>query len=220
MFVDDLRVQPGEPAVVRILCRATVAHVDQLAFVLKHGDQAAHFAGAHRRAAHAAVTDFYRYDLRTWGEAVEFRFIRVIGRDDPGHVRAVRADIGDDRECVAVVVDVEREVHHRLFAEGRPLPFGTEIGHQFFVAKIAVLVGVHSGAPCLAVVENDAVINRAGIAVAAIERGEQVDLCLQLGAFLFRVALGGGMFFVELSELGLQVRRPIALPLVPLLFAL
>ena len=132
----------------------------------------------------------------------------------------MRADIGDDRECVAVVVDVEREVHHRLFAEGRPLPFGTEIGHQFFVAKIAVLVGVHCGAPCLAVVENDAVINRAGITVAAIERGEQVDLRLQFGAFLFRFALGGGMFFVELSELGLQGRRPIALPLVPLLFAL
>ena len=78
--------------------------------------------------------------------------------------------------------------------------------------------GVDPGAPRLAVVENDAVINRTGIAVAAVERGEQVDLRLQLCAFLFRVTLGGGMFFVKRSELGLQVRRSIALLLVPLFF--
>ena len=220
VLVDNLRVKRGEPSVVGILRWATVAHVDQLAVVLQHGDQPAHLAGAHRRAAHAAVADFDRHNLRPWGESVKFRLARVIRRDDAGHVRPMRADIGDDRERVAVVVNVQREVHHGPLAERRPLALGAETGHQLLVGEVAVLVGVHHGAPRLAVVKDNTVVNRAGIVVILLQRLEQVDARLQFAALLFLVAFRGGVGLVEIDKLGLQAGHALALLFVPLFFTL
>ena len=97
MSIYNLRVLLINTTYIRAWCGAAVAHVNEVALVLKDGNQAAHGAGAGGTGTEAGVADFHGDNLRAGRDAVEFRLIGEMRRHNAGHVSAVRTTVDYQR---------------------------------------------------------------------------------------------------------------------------
>ena len=156
--VYDLRVFLINAAHIRPRCGTAVTHVDEVALVLQHGNQSAHGAGAGGAGAEAGVSDFHGDNLGAGRDAVEFRLIREMCRHDAGYVRAVRTAIDHQRKEIAFTINVGCKVQLCFAIEGAVVAFHAKIGHEFFISKIAVFIGVHGCLPVGVVVKHHTIV--------------------------------------------------------------
>ena len=80
--------------------------------------------------------------------------------DDSRDVRAVHPGIGDDRQQVPRVINIDGKIQQINIAERAELAFGAEVGQRFLVGQIAVFIGINNRLPIGPVVEHDAIEQR------------------------------------------------------------
>ena len=138
--------------------RSLYAHVDQVTLVADHGVDGPLHAECGFHATQPRVADLAAHDLRAGGHAVQLRMLRVVRGYNARHVRPVRAGRDDNRDDVAVVVDVDSEVAQIVRGEGAPLPLVHKVREGHGVRQVAALRGVDRRTPLGAVVPGDDVV--------------------------------------------------------------
>ena len=96
---------------------------------------------------------------------VQFRLIRVKAGNNSRDVSPVSTAVGNKGKSISVFINVDRKVQEHAASKRGVFLGAAVIGQQLFVGEVAVFIGVDDRLPDVAVVKNEAIVQRAGIVV-------------------------------------------------------